>query len=487
MKASVKRLLFLLCLGALYISLMLLGACTWSAPEPLGQATEVTQSADEPDATTPITEPSEETTMEIITEIPTEPETEAPTEPETESEAQPVESITSDWKSMWLSQFDLSAIYTSGGAQRSEADYRTRIEEVLDHVTENGFNSIIVQMRPYADSMYPSEIYPPSRYVTGSYATDFTYDPISILIEEAHERALDVHAWINPLRGMLTSEITQVDASYKIRQWYDDPATNGKYVVVVNNRVYLNPAYPEVRQLIIDGAAEILSRYDVQGLHMDDYFYPTTDASFDATAYTAYKAEGKVEGGTLLQLAAWRRQNLDLLVSGLYSATKAHDEASLFGISPSGVIDTVYNTHYADVYRWCSEEGYLDYICPQVYFGFKHATCAFDRVCDTWQSIIQQERITLIIGMSFGKALSKEDQWAGSGKTEWAESTDIMKRCVEYTLTLDQCVGVSIFCYQYFNDPATGADVAGTAAERANFLPVFKAATWHDDGTEDSE
>lgn len=479
MKYFNKRLLFLCSMALLCVSLMLLVACGG------GSTTDATEAPTNP-VTNALTEAPTETPTEEVevmvteaptempTEEPTEAPTEEPTEEPTEAPTEPPQSITSDWKAMWLSQFDMSGIYTSGGKQRDEADYTKRIGEVLDNVVENGFNTVIVQMRPYADSMYPSDIYPPSRYTVGSYAKDFTYDPMAILIEAAHQRGLDVHAWINPIRGMTVSELNQVTAGYSIKDWYTNSETNGKYVTTVGDRVYLNPAYEEVRQLIIDGAKEILERYDVQGVHMDDYFYPTTDASFDATAYNEYK-----QGGGDLDLAAWRRTNLDALVAGLYSATKTHDEKALFGISPSGVIKTVYESHYADVYKWCSDDGYLDYIMPQVYFGFEHATCAFDKTCDTWQDIIKNEKITLIIGMSFGKALAKTDQWAGSGKNEWAEHTDIMKRCVEYTGTLEKCVGISIFCYQYFYEPVSGADVAGTAEERANFLPAFKEITWH--------
>ncbi|MBQ9781175.1 MAG: family 10 glycosylhydrolase [Clostridia bacterium] len=391
----------------------------------------------------------------------------------------PPQSITYDWKAMWLSQFDLQGVYTNGGKQRDEADYTKRIGEILDNVVELGFNTVIVQMRPYADSMYPSEVYPPSRYTTGSYANDFTYDPMAILIDAAHERGLDVHAWINPIRGMLITELNQVSAGYKIKDWYTDSSTKGKYVTVVKDRAYLNPAYEEVRQLIIDGAKEILEKYDVEGVHMDDYFYPTTDASFDASAYNAYKKDGGK-----LELGDWRRENLNKLIAGLYEATKAHDKKALFGISPAGNINTVYEAHYADIYKWCSEDGYVDYMMPQVYFGFEHSSWAFDKTCKIWQDIIKNDKVTLIIGMSFGKALAKVDNYAGAGKNEWAQHTDIMKRSVEYTGTLDKCVGISVFCYQYFYDPVSGKEIAGTVEEVANFVPVFKDITWHPETAE---
>ena len=377
-------------------------------------------------------------------------------------------------KAMWLSQFDLNSVYCTGGAQRSESSYRTLIKNILGYVAENGFNTVIVQVRPNADSMYPSDVYPASYYVVGSYGKNHTYDPFAILIEEAHALELSVQAWINPLRCMTSTQITSVNKRYKIREWYNDKSTNGTYIVLKGSNYYLNPAYEEVRKLIIDGAAEILANYEIDGLHMDDYFYPTTDSSFDSAAYTEYK-----KSGGRLALDAWRRNNLNLLVSGLYSTVKSAGEDIIFGISPAGNINTVYNSQYADVYTWCSEPGYIDYICPQVYFGLEHQTYDFKKVSETFQSIIKTDSVKLIIGMTLGKAKSKTDQYAGTGKNEWAEHDDILKRCLEYTENLEKCTGVAYFCLQYFRNPVTGAEETATAAERANFIPLLKEIKWN--------
>lgn len=434
------------------------------------------------------TEISEETETETETEIETETETETETEPETDPVREPLDlsvevdpyvpaspSYMTDVKAMWLSQFDLNAVYTSGGKQREENDFRTRIGDILQNVVDNGFNTVFLQVRPNADSFYPSEYYPPSKYVVGSYANDFTYDPFEIVIQEARARGLSIHAWINPLRGMSDAEIQQIDSSYAIRQWYDDGALCGTYLVKSGSLWYLNPAYAEVRDLIVYGAREILQRYDVDGIHMDDYFYPTQEASFDSTAYTAYK-----NSGGKLSLADWRRENLSDLVSRLYRVTKQQRADALFGISPAGTLNKVYANQYADVHRWCGEPGFVDYILPQVYFGFEHATMPFDGVCNQWRDIIKTDYVDLLIGVTFGKASSKYDQWAGAGKNEWAEHTDILARSIIYTLTLDKCRGMSVFCYQYFYDPVTGIPNASTAAEREGFIAILKEASWEE-------
>jgi uncharacterized lipoprotein YddW (UPF0748 family) len=348
------------------------------------------------------------------------------------------------------------------------------VERMLDNVKANGFNTVILQMRPYADSMYPSEYYPASSYACGAYGKSFSYDPIEIFIELAHERELSVHAWINPMRGMLVSEIGAISNKYLVKQWYTKSTTRGRLVCVVDNRIYLNPAHDIVQFLIVDGAREILNRYPVDGLHMDDYFYPTTATSFDSKSYSEYR-----KAGGRLDLAGFRKHNLNLLVSRLWSMTKSVSEDLVFGISPAGVMTTVLNSHYANVVEWCSRPGYIDYICPQVYFGLEHQNYDFVKVCNTWQNIIKTDSVKLVIGMTLGKAKSKVDNYAGTGKYEWRDNSDILKRCLEYTRTLEKCVGVSYFCYQYFYDPISGNEVADTATERNNFLPLLKEITWN--------
>ena len=369
-----------------------------------------------------------------------------------------------EMKAMWLSQYDLNPVYTDGGHQRSEKSYRTLIRRILENVKGMGLNTVIVQLRPDADSMYPSEVAPPSAYVTGGYNTGFKYDPLSILIEEAHALSLSVHGWINPLRAMTAEKITGVSDAFRLGEWYRDKTKNGTFLVTVDGRVYLNPAYEEVRELILDGAAEILANYDVDGLHMDDYFYPTTDASFDSAAY---RKNGKGK-----ELGAFRREQLNLLVSGLWSLTKEICPSALFGISPAGETDRVYYEHCADIYTWGAKEGYVDYLCPQIYWGFEHDTCAYDKMCQKWISIAKSDSVRLVIGMTLGKAVSGGDAYAGSGKNEWSEHKDILSRCVTYAGEQKKITGISFFCYQYCFDPVTGTPNSATATERKNLAAL---------------
>ncbi len=381
-----------------------------------------------------------------------------------------------DLKAMWLSQYDLTYIYTENKVQRAQSDYTARINRLLDRLVQMGFNTVFLQVRPNGDSMYPSAYYPLSKYVSGAYGRDADYDPVEILVRAAHDRGLSVHAWINPLRCMDFTEITLISEEYPIGRWFNDPEKKGTYLVQSGTYWYLNPAYPEVRELIWKGAEELLSRYPFDGLHMDDYFYPTTDAAFDQAAYDAYLADG----GTL-SLADFRRDCLNQLVKGLYDLTKAQCDRLLYGISPAGNIVTVYQRQYADVYTWCQNEGYIDYLCPQIYYGLEHETLDFATGCKSFQTIITVDSVDLIIGLSFGKAMSGYDQWAGTGQNEWSEHKDVIRRCVEYTTTLTECRGVSVFCYQYFYDPVAETPVDATAEEVANFVDLLLTVSWKEE------
>lgn len=374
-------------------------------------------------------------------------------------------------KAVWLSQFDMSPVYTDRGAQRNMGEYIVTVGQMITNIKDCGLNTVFIQLRPNADSIYPSKIYPPSKYACGSYSGKFLYDPFEIFLNMAHKAGLSVHAWINPLRCMTESEIKEIPRGYTLSEWYHKNEEG--YIVNVDGRYYLDPAHKETRALICRGVEEIMKSYDVDGIHIDDYFYPTTAESFDKSAYLEYK-----ESGGALSLDNFRRENINKLVSEIYDTVKKENPTVLFGVSPSGNTDRNYNTLYADTAIWCSTPGYIDYICPQVYFGFEHSTCAFERVCGEFSSMVKNKDVKLIIGMTLGKAASaydgEIDVYAGAGAEEWINEKDILLRSYEHTKTLDNCVGVSYFSYQYFYDVSSGEPNPKTAEERKNLLPALK-------------
>ena len=180
-------------------------------------------------------------------------------------------------------------------------------------------------------------------------------------------------------------------------------------------------------------------------------------------AYAEYKKDGGKK-----DLRGFRNEMLDLMVSEIYASVKSVGKDQLFGISPAGNIENTYNDLYTDVYKWCSEEGYIDYICPQIYFGLEHQTHDFISVYNVWNNIIKNKDIKIYAGLTLGKAKSGVDNYAGTGKNEWSENKDVLMRCMQYIKTRNECEGIVVFCYQHMYDPITGISVKETEEERLN-------------------
>ncbi len=373
-------------------------------------------------------------------------------------------------KAVWLSQYDLCDVYFDGKEQRRTSEFSSLVGKMLDNCAALGFDTVIVQVRPNGDSMYPSSLFCPSLYVVGEYGEKFEYDPFSVIISLAQARGLSVHAWVNPLRLMTVPQIESVGEEYIVGKWWRDDEKRGKYIVEFENRLYLNPAYAEVRRLIASGAAEVARRYPVDGVHIDDYFYPHgIGADFDSEAYAIY-----ADGAPLFQ---WRRENISALVKAMHDSVKAVSEDLLFGVSPGGNLSTAYSVDCADVYKWCAVGGYVDYICPQIYFGLLHETCAFDATYEKWEGVVSGSAVELYVGITLGKAvngaLGIDDPYAGSGRAEWIESDRVLADCLEFLQNKASLCGIAVFCYGYFYDPVSGEPNGALGAELENFLPVF--------------
>lgn len=208
-------------------------------------------------------------------------------------------------------------------------------------------------------------------------------------------------------------------------------------MVNVKDRWYLNPAYEEVRDYISGCVSEIAENYNVDGIHIDDYFYPVTDSDFDTAAF---KESGESD------LEEWRIGNINLMVSSMYSALKSVNEDMLFGISPQGNIEADYNM-YADVGKWASESGFCDYIVPQLYYGYKNESCPFTETAERWKSLVTSDGVKLIAGICTYK-IGTEDKWAGAGKNEWKDTKGIPANQTATVFEKDIADGIAVYSYE---------------------------------------
>lgn len=353
---------------------------------------------------------------------------------------------------MWFAVMD----YADTLSGKSESEFREIMCQRFQNAADMGINTVYLHVRAYQDAYYRSELFPMGNYAD----TDISYDPLEIMLEEAHALHLSAHAWINPMRGPGDETMAAMDDCYIIKQWYNDPTKNGTYMVKVGNNWWLNPAYPEVRQFIADGVKEIITQYDVDGIHLDDYFYPTTEASFDTAAF--------VESGAS-DLSAFRLKQTNAMVKQLYDTVKAEDAQLIVSISPQGTMHGNYDSQYADVRRWASTPGYCDVLIPQVYFGFENETAPFEETASLWAETVTCEDVSLVIGIGTHK-LGKEDTWAGSGSGEWQEHLDIPQRQVELLLHMDNVNGIAIYDYDTTFCPETAADAMAQQVEEIGKL-----------------
>ena len=368
-------------------------------------------------------------------------------------------------RGVWLSQFDMQPLYRDGNRQREAEDFYSLCATMCEALAKDGFNTVFLQLRPNGDSLYESDLFPLSKYVVGEYGGEIEYDPIPLLLLAAKEQGLAVHGWLNPLRLVTVAEMGQLPHGYAVKDWY----TNGTgQVKEWDGRLYLDPSYPEVRQLIADGAAEMLGKYDLAGIHMDDYFYPTTDKAFDQEEFSMSGYD---------DLGEFRRGQINLLVKELY--TVAHKAGKVYGISPAGTLDSLAEGYYADAETWCTQEGYIDYILPQLYFGFDNKYCPFDQILAKWEELVQKGSVKLYVGLAASKAVlgsqGELDAFAGTveGRSEWIRCKNILQRSLECIYD-SASSGYCFFSASYLYRLQTGEVQEGIAEEYKNFAPLLQ-------------
>ena len=317
-------------------------------------------------------------------------------------------------KGMWLSYHDLAKPLKC----EDEKEFTSQIETIFDNCKSLGVNTLFLHLRLFGDSIYPSELFPKSKYVKGD------YDPLSIMVKVAKSKNLSLHGWINPMRCMTVEEIASVPENYAVRRWYDEKSD---CVLVHDGRIYLNPEKEEVRRLIAGGVREILNNYDVDGIHIDDYFYPA-NLPFEKDNSNGDK----------------RRENTDKMVKELYQVTK--ENGSVFSISPTGNMNYNYSVIYSDSQKWCSQSGYCDYIIPQIYYGFENEALSFEEALENWCSV---SKVKVLVGLAAYK-VGNLDKYAGKGQNEWIEDKDILSKQTEKVKEYPQACGVVYFRYGSF-------------------------------------
>lgn len=368
-----------------------------------------------------------------------------------------------EMRGVWVSYLDWN------GWAKDEAGYKKAMDQTLDLCVQKGLNAVFLQVRPDGDAMYPSQYFPWSKFASGKQGKNPGYDPLAYAVQAAHQRGLQLHAWINPYRitGYL-NRYSDLCASNPAIAWAKDgDSSNDRWVLCQNGEYYYNPAIPQVRQLIIDGVKEIVTNYGVDGIHFDDYFYPNLD---DSKAETWFDYPEYQASGTSLSVAAWRRNNVNELVRGVYSAVKSIRPQALFGISPEGYLQNLRKDtrQFTDVDAWMTQSGYVDYLMPQIYWGFEAkqngqaAGYAFANCLNEWVTLKKEGNVKLYIGLALYK--TGTDAVDGNEVPEWQRYHDIMKREVQAGRATGQVSGYCFYDLSSLTRASAAEEVANVTA-----------------------
>lgn len=304
------------------------------------------------------------------------------TGPKTEKEAK------REFRGAWI-----QTVFQDEYRSMTPAQMRKDFTRKLDYLQKCGINAIVFQVRPEADAFYKSDIEPWSRFYTGTQgkAPAGNFDLMAYLIEECHKRNMEFHAWLNPFRAS-TSGTTRFADSHIYHQ-------HPEWFVTYNKQILFDPGLPESRQFICKVVRDIVSRYDVDAIHMDDYFYPYPVAGLSFPDDDSFQRYGLNKGYTSAQRGDWRRENVNKLVSELKRTILLTKPWVRFGISPFGIYRNKkstpdgsgsetnglqnYDDLYADILYW-EKQGWIDYNIPQIYWEIGHNAADYITLIKWW-------------------------------------------------------------------------------------------------------
>jgi uncharacterized lipoprotein YddW (UPF0748 family) len=274
----------------------------------------------------------------------------------------------------------------------SATEQQAELRAILDTLVASHLNAIFFQVRPESDALYDSDLEPWSRFLTGTQGADPGYDPLAILVDEAHTRGIEVHAWFNPYRAKSSAGSTAVSPHPSI--------TLSEYAHPYSSYVWMDPGAQPVQDHVVAVIADVVHRYDIDGVHFDDYFYPYPDGTDfpDSATFAAYQSDGGMLG-----LHDWRRHNVDTLVRRVSEAIAADKPHVRFGISPFGIyrpgippgisgLDQ-YDAIFADPPEW-KEQGWVDYLAPQLYWPSTQTAQAYEPLIEWWSDLPEDGRYT---------------------------------------------------------------------------------------------
>ena len=346
-----------------------------------------------------------------------------------------------EMRGVWITYMELSM---ENEEDKSEKRFREKFKEIVVNCKNFGFNTLIVQVRPFCDALYKSDYFPWSHILTGNQGENPNYDPLKIMCEICNTYNLEIHAWINPYRVSLNETPSEFSN--------DNPyVADNSIAIETKSGIILDPSSEKARKLIVDGVLEIIRNYDIDAIQFDDYFYPTDIEDNDSTQYSNYVE--LIGESNSMNIDYWREANVNMLICEVYKAIHLESDTVKFGISPQGNIDNNKKL-YADVKSWCSCRGFVDYICPQIYFSLENPSLTFEDSLKSWTSLEYDDKVDLYVGLAGYKAGSDKD----SGT--WLESDEILAQEYDIIKNNETVKGFMLYSYSSILDDTSQYEIA---------------------------
>jgi uncharacterized lipoprotein YddW (UPF0748 family) len=355
----------------------------------------------------------------------------------------------------------ISSVNVSNSAVRISQQQKA-LTDKLDKLKSLGINTVFFQVKPDGTALWPSKILPWSDVMTGNIGQDPGYDPLQFMLDEAHKRGMKVHAWFNPYRVSVNTKPRTVAELNRTLSMHPSSVfvLHRDWIRTAGDRFVLDPGIPEARDWITSIVAEVVSRYPVDGVQFDDYFYTESPGSTldDSQTFRKY-------GQGFSSKADWRRHNTQLLVEQVSRTIKQLKPNVEFGISPAGVWRNrshdpagsntrgaaAYDESYADTRLWV-QEGLLDYIAPQLYWPFARDAARYDVLAKWWADVVKPTHTRLYIGIALykvGEPSKNEPDWMVSG------GVPELKKQLDLNDAVPQISGTILFREDYLNQPQT--------------------------------
>ncbi|TLG76810.1 glycoside hydrolase family 10 protein [Culicoidibacter larvae] len=377
---------------------------------------------------------------------------------------------------------------------QSQSEFETKYTEILNTFSDWNMNAMIFQVRPLLDSYYQSEINPWSEFLSGQQGVDPGYDPLPWMIEETHARGMEFHAWFNPYRvtntklstqsilnaiGMTKEDALAMTIPEHVAKLNEAgiladnnfAVLHPEWVLRFDEKLFLNPGIPEVRQNVIDSITEVINNYDVDAIHFDDYFYPYRitvdgqnvffgDVNEDRETFETYGIPAGYSDDTE-GIESWRRDNVTALIEGIKTEIDSYNgntgSSVQFGISPFGIwehkeydergsntptgsSESYSKSIFADTYKWIKDET-LDYVIPQIYWSFDQAAAPYGELTSWWDSVVDGTRVQLYIGHANYKHVGN-----GGWEPAWMNPEEIPNQ-LKFNQQYENVAGSALFSY----------------------------------------